>query len=438
MNTRTLMGTWTGPDGTPAAGRVRFVPSARLVDRDGLTAPELGRRVILPTAIETTLDPDDGFLSVDLLCTDTEGVEPAGWVWEAREVLDGVPPRDQRVWRFEHPAGAGAVDVVDVVSRDPAVPGPVWAGPTGPQGPQGIQGPKGDTGPQGERGPQGTTGATGPQGPQGVQGPKGDTGPQGATGATGPQGPQGVPGPVAGPETVTGAMIAPATITPDRLTGIGNRLTTDQATSATTAGFTSRGSAIASVAVPGSPHGRVLRQTVNGTTPRINVGTAGWTGADPARGDIPVTAGATITAHARLVSAAAKNAYIVVYWFKADRTTPAATPSTQSPVGILTPGGTATRTLTAIAPADAAYAALVGHFGGAAGEVCDWLEFGVWPAAGGRWAPPGNQIMHTGIRPHPANADQVQLWNDARGVWVTVAEAPTTYPLPRPDDGAGG
>ena len=167
MTTRTLQGVWESVDGTPATGTVRFVPTSRLVDMPR-------RRVVLPSPVTAVLDDETGFLSVDLLRTDLDGVEPAGWVWEAHEQLSGVAPRDQRVWRFEVPAGSGPLDVVDVVSRDPAVPGPVWAGPTGPQGPQGVKGDTGDTGPAG---PQGDTGPTGPQGAQGPQGVTGPAGP---------------------------------------------------------------------------------------------------------------------------------------------------------------------------------------------------------------------------------------------------------------------
>lgn len=55
-------------------------------------------------------------------------------------------------------------------------------------------------------------------------------------------------------------------------------------------------------------------------------------------------------------------------------------------------------------------------------QAATWYtdQIGWWYAAGGRWAPPGTPIVHTGIRPNPANTAQVQVWNDITATWITV------------------
>ena len=172
MITREVVGTWRTAVGEPAAGQIVFRPSVRLVD---VVDP---KAVILPTPVTVTLD-GDGSLSMNLMCTDTTDLEPAGWLWEVSERLVGVVPHKQRQWRFLLPEDPEPLDVVEVLSRDEAVPGPVVAGPAGAAGPPG---PAGADGPAGPPGPAGADGPAGP--PGGPPGPQGDPGPQGPQGQT--------------------------------------------------------------------------------------------------------------------------------------------------------------------------------------------------------------------------------------------------------------
>lgn len=139
MQTREVTGTWELPDGAPASGSVVFTPTARLVDVSTAT-------MILPDSVEVSLV--GGTIDVDLPVTDGAGVEPAGWLWEARECLDQVQaPQQQRVFLFALPADAGPLDLSTVIPRSEVFTGPVQAGPQGPKGDPGPQGPKGDVAP---------------------------------------------------------------------------------------------------------------------------------------------------------------------------------------------------------------------------------------------------------------------------------------------------
>ena len=90
---RTVVGTYTAPDGTAVVGDLRFVPSETVTDAAG--------NVVVPaTPITVTLDAYGQF-DVDLLVTDDADVNPTGWTWRVTELFS-----PQREWEFQLPSSA--------------------------------------------------------------------------------------------------------------------------------------------------------------------------------------------------------------------------------------------------------------------------------------------------------------------------------------------
>lgn len=87
-----------------------------------------------------------------------------------------------------------------------------------------------------------------------------------------------------------------------------------------------------------------------------------------------------------------------------------------------TGGGWRTVKITGVAPAStAAVSAYIYQTTTTAGVSTVYADcWGIWKGAGGQWAMPGTPIVHTGIRPNPANTAEVQIWNDATATWITV------------------
>jgi hypothetical protein len=83
--------------------------------------------------------------------------------------------------------------------------------------------------------------------------------------------------------------------------------------------------------------------------------------------------------------------------------------------------GWTTLTVTGVAPSGAGLVLAALNIDAAGIGVVHYADcFGLWRGAGGQWAMPGTPIVHTGIRPNPANTAQVQVWNDATATWITV------------------
>jgi hypothetical protein len=85
---RTVVGTYTAPDGTAVAGSLRFVPSTAIYDLDG--------NVVVPALPITVVLDAYGDFSVDLLVTDDPLTSPSGWVWRVTELFS-----PQREWEFQ-------------------------------------------------------------------------------------------------------------------------------------------------------------------------------------------------------------------------------------------------------------------------------------------------------------------------------------------------
>jgi hypothetical protein len=76
---RTVTGTYVSPDGTPAEGTLRFIPSATVYD-------VTGHVVIQRSPISVDLDVNGEF-SIELSVTDDPDAEPQGWTWHLVENL---------------------------------------------------------------------------------------------------------------------------------------------------------------------------------------------------------------------------------------------------------------------------------------------------------------------------------------------------------------
>lgn len=71
---RIVTGTIVLPDGTPAQGSVRFIPSAEVRDITGHVT-------VLRSPLTVDLDADGKF-AIELSVTDDPDSQPIGWVWE--------------------------------------------------------------------------------------------------------------------------------------------------------------------------------------------------------------------------------------------------------------------------------------------------------------------------------------------------------------------
>ena len=107
---KTVVGTYTAPDGTPVAAPLRFIPSKTVYDAAGSV-------VIPPLPILVSADAF-GYFEVELGCTDVAGTTPVGWVWQMTELFPGG-----REIEFQLPSAGGStvplssllpVDAVDV------------------------------------------------------------------------------------------------------------------------------------------------------------------------------------------------------------------------------------------------------------------------------------------------------------------------------------
>ncbi|MEU2484088.1 hypothetical protein ABZ593_05670 [Streptomyces sp. NPDC012617] len=191
IETVTITGRRTHPDGTAMRGSIRLVPTAgRFVHA------ETGLDV--QGAAEEPYDLATGDYSITVVASDADGINPSGGTYQLTLTAYDAKSVTHTVLL---PKAVPVVKAADLLPVEPdvgeyaIVPGP--EGPAGPAGadgdpgPQGLQGPPGSTGPtgaQGEPGPQGPTGPTGPAGATGPVGPKGDTGAQGPAGPPGPAG----------------------------------------------------------------------------------------------------------------------------------------------------------------------------------------------------------------------------------------------------------
>jgi hypothetical protein len=207
LQTVTVQARCFHPDGSPMIGTITLTPIPALItDADGNT-------LILSNATMVFDAAANGVAEVDVLATDSAGINPTGWAYTVTESWIGAKGRS---YPLLLPAAAPVARLAAVA---PAADTPTGSyitvpGPTGPQGPQGVQGP---TGPQGPVGATGATGAKGDTGATGAQGSQGIQGPTGTTGATGPQGDIGPIGPIGptgatGPQPSLGAAGAGATI----------------------------------------------------------------------------------------------------------------------------------------------------------------------------------------------------------------------------------
>ena len=101
---KTVVGTYTAPNGDPVAGSVRFVPLATVLDPSD-------NEVIPPLPVTEVLD-GAGYFEAQLMCTDVAGTAPTGWAWSLDEDFAG----GRKGFVFPLPtAGASTVDLADVL-----------------------------------------------------------------------------------------------------------------------------------------------------------------------------------------------------------------------------------------------------------------------------------------------------------------------------------
>lgn len=80
---KTVVGQFIGPDGSPIAGKLRFIPSTTVYNATGNV-------VVPPQPITVTLDGTGSF-SVQLAVTDDPSTSPTGWVWQMSALIpDGT------------------------------------------------------------------------------------------------------------------------------------------------------------------------------------------------------------------------------------------------------------------------------------------------------------------------------------------------------------
>ncbi|WP_326698053.1 collagen-like protein [Streptomyces sp. NBC_01754] len=202
----TVTGRFLTPAGVPLTGRITFrAPSL-------ITLPEYD--VVLGGPVTVALDAQGAF-EVELLATDTPGMDPADWSYTVTEALPGVSPA--RAYQVLLPAETPTVDIADIAPTDPHTPQYVavrgdsayevaveagfvgtvdeWlVSLVGEQGPHGERGEKGDQGEKGAPGERGEQGVPGEKGDQGERGEKGDQGEKGDPGERGEKGEKGDPG----------------------------------------------------------------------------------------------------------------------------------------------------------------------------------------------------------------------------------------------------
>jgi hypothetical protein len=104
---RIVTGTIVLPDGTPAEGSVRFLPSVEVRDVTGL---------VTVARAPLTVDLDsNGEFSIELSVTDDPDAQPQGWVWEMTTLIEVRSTR-----RFQLPSSSPST--VDVAQLESALP----------------------------------------------------------------------------------------------------------------------------------------------------------------------------------------------------------------------------------------------------------------------------------------------------------------------------
>lgn len=179
----TVVGAYRDVTERPYTGTVAFTPTAWVDDPSGTVFPQ--------APVTVTLDADGAF-SVQLVATSSPELEPAGWVYQITETIEG------RV-RTVYAAITKNCTISELV---PLVPPQEWESTRGPRGFSVLSGPRPPTPADGEDGDswvdtvlheywapksEGQWGEHWFMGGQGVPGPPGPQGPPGAVAVFGPQ-----------------------------------------------------------------------------------------------------------------------------------------------------------------------------------------------------------------------------------------------------------
>jgi len=190
---------------------------------------------------------------------------------------------------------------------------------------------------------------------------------------------------------------------------IGNLLTANQAsvetdTTGLHSGFNATVTRDTSVYYQGAASMKAVAVATNTVAFGDSVGTA-------------VTAGETYTAVAMVRAGNAVTIRTKIQWYNSGGTY-----LSENAGSYVTANATWVQTsVTAVAPANAALARVYHETASATAGDAFWADArGLWRGASGVWAMPGIPIVHTGIRPNPANTAQVQIWNEATATWITV------------------
>ena len=226
---------------------------------------------------------------------------------------------------------------------------------------------------------------------------------------------------------ITTAKVAAGAVTYDKLARQpGNLLTENQATGGaalgTTAGFTDAGSACTTTVE--SDGIRMEKTNTSSLVPFVMVGAyAEAATRSGSGGTIPVTEGDTYTFAVDVSSdmGTPEATKITIYFYAANQTTVIGSLVTSDE---FTPTASAVRhEITTVAPTGAYYANVSVNRSAstaATGYAITVNRLSFHKGASGSYAPPGEPIVHAGMRPNPSNTAEVQIWNDATAAWVTV------------------
>lgn len=111
---RTVTGTIVLPDGTPAEGSVRFLPSVEVRD-------VTGKVTVARAPLFVDLD-SAGHFSIELSVTDDPDGQPVGWVWEMTTFAEAKSVRKFQLFSSFPPV----VDVAEIEDASPVELVPVY------------------------------------------------------------------------------------------------------------------------------------------------------------------------------------------------------------------------------------------------------------------------------------------------------------------------
>lgn len=138
--TRVVTGSYIGPSGGAARGKVTFTPTTVVVDTDDAVVVDIPIQYVLNSS---------GSFTAELPTTDNPLLTPKNWAYQVHVHIYGAPPISFFAYLIEGDGSPVDIsnDLGTVTDGDPYLPGPSTV--QGPVGPMGAPGPTGPTGPIG-------------------------------------------------------------------------------------------------------------------------------------------------------------------------------------------------------------------------------------------------------------------------------------------------